>query len=395
VNIESILTKNRENLKENASTYLDFIRGISAIIVVLSHLRNTFFVTITESHLNNIFVKLFYAITGLGHQAVVVFFVLSGYLIATSIFNLIQAKWSWEKYLTNRLVRLFVVLIPALFLTYILDYSTINFLHNAVDKIQNRLSIGTFLGNLFFLQGIFVPTFGSNDPLWSLSYEFWYYMIFPCLLMVLFSKKIIVKLAYLCISFLLLWFIGLKMQIYFLIWLMGAIIVILPKLKITNHIIIKIFKTISVLALIVACGVSRMATIGVSTISIQLDMVIGVILTFLIYQLLHYPNNKPKSSDGFKIFKKSSQIISGFSYTIYLLHMPIIIFAYSLVSKFGFSKLQFSITNVLIFILMLLGIIGISYSVSLFTESKTNIIKKNIVDVMHGGFNYKKIEQEV
>ena len=41
------------------------------------------------------------------------------------------------------------------------------------------------MGNLFFLQTIFVPPFGSNAPLWSLSFEFWYYLLFPLCLFAL------------------------------------------------------------------------------------------------------------------------------------------------------------------------------------------------------------------
>ena len=33
--------------------------------------------------------------------------------------------------------------------------------------------------NAFFLQTIVGPTFGSNGPLWSLAYEWWYYVLFP------------------------------------------------------------------------------------------------------------------------------------------------------------------------------------------------------------------------
>ena len=39
-----------------------------------------------------------------------------------------------------------------------------------------------FWGNAFFLQQTLVKTFGSDGPLWSLANEFWYYMLFPCML---------------------------------------------------------------------------------------------------------------------------------------------------------------------------------------------------------------------
>jgi peptidoglycan/LPS O-acetylase OafA/YrhL len=36
----------------------------------------------------------------------------------------------------------------------------------------------SLLGNLLFVQDFKVPVYGSNGPLWSLAFEFWYYMTF-------------------------------------------------------------------------------------------------------------------------------------------------------------------------------------------------------------------------
>ena len=41
----------------------------------------------------------------------------------------------------------------------------------------HHLSVAGFLGNLVFLQTLFVETFGSNDALWSLTNEFFYYLM--------------------------------------------------------------------------------------------------------------------------------------------------------------------------------------------------------------------------
>lgn len=55
-----------------------------------------------------------------GYQAVMVFFVLSGYFISSSVLHSLEnGTWSWREYLTKRLLRLWIVLIPALLLTYV------------------------------------------------------------------------------------------------------------------------------------------------------------------------------------------------------------------------------------------------------------------------------------
>ena len=56
----------------------------------------------------------------LAHSAVVVFFVLSGYLIAWTA----QRDKSAVDYLINRAARIYSVALPALVLTYLLDIAT-------------------------------------------------------------------------------------------------------------------------------------------------------------------------------------------------------------------------------------------------------------------------------
>jgi peptidoglycan/LPS O-acetylase OafA/YrhL len=46
---------------------------------------------------------------------------------------------------------------------------------------MDHLGPEVLLGNLVFLQAILVPTWGSNGPLWSLAFEFWFYIWFPTL----------------------------------------------------------------------------------------------------------------------------------------------------------------------------------------------------------------------
>src|ERR1700744_2946758 len=108
--------------RTNASVLLDLMRALAALVVCVEHWRNFFFVDYNQVHDHRALFAVFYILTGAGHQAVVIFFVLSGYLISGSIFRLVESgKWSWRLYLTHRLVRLWIVLLPALVLGAILD----------------------------------------------------------------------------------------------------------------------------------------------------------------------------------------------------------------------------------------------------------------------------------
>jgi peptidoglycan/LPS O-acetylase OafA/YrhL len=169
------------------SVALDAMRGLAALLVVFDHCHNLFFVdagtalrTTTHPHL----IYTLYGLTSAGPEAVVIFFVLSGYLISGSIFrSLEQGRWSWKDYLIHRLVRLWLVLLPALVLCAAWDLGRLAMVGGAGSLAErahaNGLSWPLFWGNFFFLQDGWVRAFGSDRVLWSLAAEFWYYLLFP------------------------------------------------------------------------------------------------------------------------------------------------------------------------------------------------------------------------
>jgi peptidoglycan/LPS O-acetylase OafA/YrhL len=219
-----------------ASILLDATRGIAAVLVLLEHWRNLFFVDFPQVQGHRALVSIWYLLCSAGHQAVVVFFVLSGYLISGSVFRAFkQENWSWAQYLTHRLVRLWIALLPALILGACWDrlgifsneapamYSGANFNHVAAH-VGNALSAKDFVGNIAFLQTIVVPAFGSNGSLWSLANEFWYYILFPlaaCVLGRVYKKAAQVALCGLLLCGLV---ISLPKAILFCfpVWLLGA-----------------------------------------------------------------------------------------------------------------------------------------------------------------------------
>lgn len=170
------------------------LRGLAAMLVLGGHLRAYLFVGYGSLNEANIVTTLFYAATGLGHQAVIVFFALSGFLVGGHVLETMgTANWSWGRYFTRRLTRLWIVIIPALALTALLDRIGLSLTGgagydgalyeiyvsgpSATDGID--LSWQTFIGNVAFLQTISLPVYGTNSPIWSLANEFWYYVTIP------------------------------------------------------------------------------------------------------------------------------------------------------------------------------------------------------------------------
>jgi peptidoglycan/LPS O-acetylase OafA/YrhL len=136
----------------------------------------------------------FYLLTGVGSQAVVVFFALSGFLVGgPALLRIHQRRWNFPDFAVHRFARLWTALIPALLLTALIDWFGRDYLHLAGYSGEYHALIAsgprpgetidlsplTFLGNAAFLMTIKVPVFGSNGPLWSLAYEFAYYFSIP------------------------------------------------------------------------------------------------------------------------------------------------------------------------------------------------------------------------
>ena len=177
---------------------MDAGRFFLALAVAFGHLW-ALFVRDYEPTANPIVNGLYFA-AGFAHSGVILFFVLSGYWITKSVVGRAHAGWTWRGYLIDRVSRLLVVLIPALALGGMLDAGALYVLQSpthlgATDTyvlrtdVAANLSPFVLLGNGLFLQNILVEPFGSNGPLWSLAYEFWYYIWFPAALLTYRSRR--------------------------------------------------------------------------------------------------------------------------------------------------------------------------------------------------------------
>jgi len=187
-----INTKSEGRPRGGNYALLDLARGLAALFVAAEHLRAFTMVDFKDVASPNLLLKAFYLLTGLGHQAVIVFFVLSGFLIGKDVYQTFHANpASRADYAAKRLSRLWIVLLPALALTALWDNIGIHVFHGAfyagalnAEFLSGPSAAGTyglanFLASAFFLQTIVLPPFGSNGPLWSLANEFWYYVLFP------------------------------------------------------------------------------------------------------------------------------------------------------------------------------------------------------------------------
>lgn len=160
---------------------LDSLRGIAAMLVVFHHV----FVNNTEKFENglknhHLLLAACQFLSDLNHLAVLFFFVLSGFAIALANRKIdLNTKDGINYYLYRRFRRILPLYWLAIIFTALIGVITSFYWLNTSYSFQN------LLGNLFFLQtptGLhnswFVP-YGQNGPLWSLSYEMFFYLFFP------------------------------------------------------------------------------------------------------------------------------------------------------------------------------------------------------------------------
>jgi len=193
---------------------LEALRGFAALYVVFFH------VLPQKIYLFGINIGLLFRF---GPEAVIVFFVLSGFVI----------KFTYEKskdktfgyYFIRRFIRLYIPLI----LIFILGYGLKCYAEGGFANPEWK----SLLGNFLMLQdvisqkpNVLVPAYLGNGVLWSLSYEWWFYMLFFLLITKIKSDKLntyvnIITITA-AITYLIYPFHVNRLAMYFAIWWIGV-----------------------------------------------------------------------------------------------------------------------------------------------------------------------------
>ncbi|HET7105623.1 MAG TPA: acyltransferase [Candidatus Acidoferrum sp.] len=381
-------------LSATASDSFDLIRAVAAFAVMIGHLRTFFFVDFQHLQSKSFALQVLYFLTGFGHQAVVVFFVLSGFLISSTILRShILGKWSWRHYAVNRGTRLYVVLLPGLLLGFFWDrlgswlFSAKGiYAHSLSDlgpavPLQN-LTPANFLGNLFFLQTILSEPFGSNGPLWSLANEFWYYVLFPLALaagVAWAGRRFFTATAFTFLALCIAVFVGRGIMVGFLIWLAGfALVLLYSKVRIRSGSV----------ALVLVCFFSLLAG-GMLAIArvrqwdpLLIDLEVGLAFTLFLFALLQFEVGENSSR-----YSVLAHRFAGFSYSLYVLHFPFLLFFRSwFVPE---ERWQPSPIHLLAAAAVGAGTVLYAWLVSRLTEARTDLARAWVNRVLSGSGNSK------
>ncbi len=353
------------------SLWLDLFRWLAALAVCTSHLRAAVFMDYSPQF--SWLVRPFYFVTGFGYEAVLVFFVLSGYLVGGEVLRgLRRGDFDGRVYACRRLGRLYAVYVAALLLGALWDHVGLHFLNDRLlytaaapttpmffFSVAAQLNWPTFAGNLVFCQTLLVPPFGSNHPLWSLANEAWYYLLFPLVAGLLWGRGAgRMKLAGLLVLVAVLWFVRGDLLNYFLLWLVGAGLHFLPRAVLRGA-------WIAPLALAASLALARFHVLDVKH-TFPGDLLIAV--TFALW--LNYLEHRPVNPPGPPALHRR---LAGFSYTLYLVHWPLLLLLTALCDQwFNFGCRMAPDAVALVFAAGLLVIVyGYAWGVAQLTERHT------------------------
>lgn len=157
-------------MSRGLSLYLDGLRAAAALVVLFSHFAYPRFTNGDFAVVRTLDV---------GSDAVILFFVLSGFVIA---FARHTKDATWKSFAFSRATRLYSVAIPAVALTLAFDAigkaadpaSYDGWWYSAVPAVVTA-PVSLLFANEWGPIGV---RFGTNGPWWSLSYEVAYYALF-------------------------------------------------------------------------------------------------------------------------------------------------------------------------------------------------------------------------
>lgn len=344
-------SRTRQSSKKNLQL-IQVLRGIAALLVVFFHATSNAKVILNKNFCFNFF--------SFGNAGVDIFFVLSGFIITYTSYNAIKKQVNFLPFLRRRFVRIFPTywIIISLFLL-------VQIIFPAYYKTHYHFTALNFFSTYFLLPGHTM----INGVSWTLSFEIFFYLLFSFAFLIS-NKKVLFFLAVIFSLIIILFsvfnpqpanqylgFILFPMNIEFFMGIAAAIIV--------RHITMKYYVSLIVLGtlLFLISGIftdnnyyllpdplNRVILFGIPSFLI----IIGVVKCELV--------KKIKTHNFFLYLGEAS-------YSLYLIHLPVIVAFYRIISKAG-------IQNNSLFHFLVFFVIGL---ICLFSILFYHLVEKHII----------------
>ncbi len=365
----------------NHAPFLDFLRASAAFLVVIGHARHLLFASITTVDRPGLLLKVFWLVTVLKHEAVIVFFVLSGFLVGGSIFNAMSKNsFDLKNYLIARFSRIYIVYVPALIVTALAFWIGRNFLTDfGGDTIrplfaQAQPDFGGLHGTLCHLadvQGFLCEEWKQNPGLWSLGYEWVLYLFAPAVLaLIVGSGSRAVRCAGLTLLVLGAGAMAVNLTewaFWFAAWFLGV-----AAWRLSRAWSMPMTAGLAALAIAIA-GMAVAELHVVEQMKADLIVAIAFALAVACRQLIAFP-----------VLPRFFDWAASFSYSLYAINLPILYLTVALLQSAGFPAHQMAPGPVafLAFGICVATATAFAFLLSLFTERQTPWLRARLKSAM-------------
>jgi peptidoglycan/LPS O-acetylase OafA/YrhL len=368
------------------SQFIEASRWLGALVVLAVHTSNLFTNIadiMSAPHAPLVYVWWFYSAFELGHQAVLAFFVMSGYLVGGAVLAHLRKNQDFlREYFIHRVSRIYLVVGPAVAFTLVLDtLGRSLFADSGVydwPPFKGHFSALLFVASFLNLQGIGFEYFGTNGPLWSLACEFWYYVTFPLLLLP-FARNYPLALRFVGFALGVALFLAIStppswFKFGYILWAGGAFATLIPRPIIHSRWrALLLYAAVVVIIRLVVRGPILQAHPWLMDAA---DLVGSALFVIVLIAFRYGP------SEGFSLLRpKFHKTLADFSFSLYSIHMPILIFARAAVSSLmgedWVTQLATPGNYAVGFLVMGIAIVS-GYLFSRVTEAKTGAARRKL-----------------
>jgi peptidoglycan/LPS O-acetylase OafA/YrhL len=389
----------RNALSPEASVYLNIVRVAACEVVVVSH----FYTKYRPMYLDSIFFGGM-----LGGLGVFTFFAISGFLISYSVYQKTQdPQYRFRHYFVDRFSRIYSGLIPALILSLVIAlgiYATNTAYFNHLLDAESPINLQTFTATLSmtdmvptglanatstavfgtpFAQGMIAP-FGFNSVLWSLVVEWWIYMFFGWVTLGVamllrreavagwFKPLFYAVTAILSVALLVLaW----QYSAFIIVWFLGAGVM----LAVSNTAVRKKLSGRAATWILFALFFVTVAGVGYEAYNIytltheSFSLIFGLLISAAVFLGVFIVNDGKlqwlsKMLNG-KHTVRWSTSLAAFSYTLFLIHYPLLLWL---------NGLNLETDRMLLLVPILLLLNEVALVIATVTEKKHKVLAEGI-----------------